>query len=669
MSDSVRLDGACHAISKRAETPSAVQGQAMAPKLFSHALNKGIQAALVRSDRAIQKTSTSQAASTAKTLSQADIQALRQLLNTLVKLLKQLHHNPKAQSVGMPHSGADGGAAPIRFGGGTPQHGCDDTQYGDHRDRMPTMPAVPSAPSHPHAASDPSRPSIPAIPYVPSIPGVPSVPSLPEVPEVPEVPGLPDNEPVPAGQPFSRLTDKSYVDDGSTMAGADRPNPRAISNAVVEQGGERTFADKGASSLLWNWGQFIDHDLGLTRESEEHANIAVPKGDGKFDPQGSGSAEIEFKRAAFEMGPDGKREQINDQTPLMDASMIYGPDKGTEDGLRTFDGGKMKVSDGDHLPVDKDGKVLAGDPRADEQPGLTSLHTLFVREHNRQADLIAKANPGLNDQQIFDAAKRRVTMSVQAITYNEFLPVLLGDSAPVPGKHVPGTEGQISAEFTGAAFRLGHTMVNETLDIRQPDGSIKSVPLREVFMQPGFTKANGIGGILGGLVGQQAEAVDPMIVDTLRNALFGPPGSGGLDLASLNIQRGRDMGLPTYNDMREAMGLKRIDSFNDPIFKGDFGQKLAAVYDHPDQVDLWIGALAEDPKGNSMLGETMTHIVAGQFMATAMADPNFYLNHATPQERAWLADLTLADIIRANTDAKHIDDTAFIATDNTRRYA
>lgn len=508
-----------------------------------------------------------------------------------------------------------------------------------------------------HNSGGPDGPSGPSGQNEPQ----PNVPDLPMTDLTPQRQNAPDQE-------FIRLGAPSYQGNGDMLSGVDRPNPRDISNAVAAQGDERTFAANGASALLWSWGQFMDHDMTLSQEGHETADIAIPAGDPQFDPMGTGAQSIPFERSGFVIGPDGQRQQVNEQTPFVDASMVYGATDDKTHSLRSFEGGRMLVSDGDHLPVDAEGNVMAGDKRANEQPGLTALHTLFVREHNRIADGLSQQNPHMSDQQIFDKARRQVMMEIQAITYNEFLPTLLGDSAPSDLTFNPGTDGRISNEFATAAFRLGHTMVNETVAVKNADGSTKEVPLRELFMSPNFLKDNGVGQVLGGMAGQTAEAVDPMVVDSLRNALFGPPGSGGLDLASLNIQRGRDHGLPSYNDMREAMGLPRIESFNDPAFQGDFGAKMASVYDSPDDVDLWVGALAETPKGNSMLGETMTTIVAGQFAATAAADPNFYTNHASHYEMAWLNNLSLSDIIRANSMGSDIDDTAFIANDHHYGY-
>lgn len=479
----------------------------------------------------------------------------------------------------------------------------------------------------------------------------------------PEKPG-PFAKPL-AEEIITRLAPPSEGAKTGELSGKDRPAPRDISNAVAAQGNQETKNNNNASDLLWSWGQFIDHDMVLTKEGEEAANISVPKGDRGLDPTGTGRGMIPFKRSESVVDSYGIHQQVNEQTPLIDASMVYGATPEETEHLRTHTGGFMKIGEDGFLPDDPDTMVLAGDKRAAEQPGLLSLHTLFVREHNRQAGLIAKANPLMSDDKIFAEARKLVTAEIQAITYNEFLPLLLGNEKSDPGNYYidqTTNDGKVSNEFATAAYRLGHTLVSEKVAVKQADGSIKQVSLDDVFFQPEFTKKEGIGAILSGQSEQTSEKVDNKIVDGLRNRLFGPPGSGapGLDLASLNIQRGRDHNLPTYNAMREALGMRKIESFDDPVFQDGVGEQLASVYASPDEIDLWVGGLAENPSGSSMLGETFTKIVGEQFAKTAKADENFYTRSMSYADQQWLNDLSLADILKANTDNTHIDDTPFI---------
>src|SRR5205823_1787394 len=114
---------------------------------------------------------------------------------------------------------------------------------------------------------------------------------------------------------------------------------------------------------------------------------------------------------------------------------------------------------------------LAGDVRANENSELTSLQTLFVREHNRLATQIAKQHPAWSDEQIYQQARRLVIGEIQNITYNEWLPALLGQNAlPRYTGYNPGVNPGISNEFSTAAFRFGHSMLTDDVDFINNDG-------------------------------------------------------------------------------------------------------------------------------------------------------------------------------------------------------
>ncbi len=241
----------------------------------------------------------------------------------------------------------------------------------------------------------------------------------------------------------------------------------------------------------------------------------------------------------------------------------------------------MKISAGNLLPLNTFGLpnatggpadptqfYVAGDVRANEQVGLTAIHTLMLREHNRLADQIAAENPGWTDEQIYQRARKLVGGEVQVITYNEFLPALLGSYAPsINSVYDPGLDASVLTEFSTALYRVGHTMLSPNLMRMENDGSEAPggpMPLRHAFFVPQNLASGGeLEHFLKGLASDQQQEVDMHMVDDVRNFLFGEPIPGGFDLASLNIQRGRDHGLPDYNSIRVAFGLPAAASFAD----------------------------------------------------------------------------------------------------------
>ncbi|MEM8547832.1 MAG: peroxidase family protein, partial [Pseudomonadota bacterium] len=371
------------------------------------------------------------------------------------------------------------------------------------------------------------------------------------------------------------------------------------------------------------------------------------------------------------------RQQINEITGWIDASNVYGSDLTRAEALRTMDGtGRLKTSAGGMLPYNEAGLAnaggsgaqlfLAGDPRANEQVGLATMHTLFVREHNRLVDEISAANPGLDGEAVYQRARRIVGAQMQHITYTEFLPVLLGADplSPYTG-YDPLVDASIVNEFSSAAYRLGHSMLSGR--IMRIDAAGEMIPeghlgLKDAFFQPQkLVTEGGIEPILRGLAAQVCESVDAFVVDDVRNTLFGAPGSGGFDLVALNIQRGRDHGLPSYNESRIAMGMLPKAAFSEMTTDPDLAARLSSAYPQVDDVDLWIGGLAEDPVGASALGELFHGIVKYQFEVLRDGDRFWYERALPADELAAVRNTTLADIIRRNTDiGDELQDNVFI---------
>lgn len=467
-----------------------------------------------------------------------------------------------------------------------------------------------------------------------------------------------------------RQVPAAYGDGLQSLAGANRPSARAVSNAVVAQS-DLIPNTENASDFIWQWGQFLDHDLDLTDgiDPPEPANIAVPAGDVFFDPQGTGENEIELNRSLYDLqtGTEatGPRQQINEITAWIDASNVYGSDAERAAALRSNDGtGRLKTSAGDLLPFNEAGLAnaggssaelfLAGDVRANEQLGLTVMHTLFMREHNWHADRIRQRDPQLSGEEIYQRARQMVGAEMQVITYEEYLPALLGRGALSRYRgYQPDVNASIANIFSTALFRYGHSALSPTLLRLDAEGNAIEaghLPLRNAFFAPyRLASEGGIEPMLRGLASQVAQQVDNFIIDDVRNFLFGPPGSGGFDLASLNIQRGRDHGLPSYNRVRRAFGLRPARNFGDISSNPQVREALASVYDSVEDVDLWVGGLAEDTLEDALVGELIATVLRDQFEALRDGDRFWYERALDPQQLDQVRNTRLSDIIRRNT--------------------
>ncbi|HZI52651.1 MAG TPA: peroxidase family protein, partial [Chitinophagaceae bacterium] len=195
-------------------------------------------------------------------------------------------------------------------------------------------------------------------------------------------------------------------DPKNALGGLNRPSPREISNVLVDEPVTQ-FTTRVLSTLVYQWGQFLDHEITLTPTGNaEYAPIPLPENEEIF------TEDIPFYRSEFRMtqGVGGTaRQQLNLNTSFIDGSVVYGSDSKRAQWLRTMRNGKLKTSSGNLMPYNTtDGEraspidpnapsmendnggtaktFVAGDVRAAENPVLASIHTLFVREHNSICD-------------------------------------------------------------------------------------------------------------------------------------------------------------------------------------------------------------------------------------------------------------------------------------------
>ena len=460
------------------------------------------------------------------------------------------------------------------------------------------------------------------------------------------------------GTVFIRLGDAHFADGISEPVAG--PNPRSISNIVVGEGDAAVANPEGFSGMMYAWGQFLDHDLDLMDRAGKNIDVVVPEGDPVF---ADGSV-IPIPRANIDpstgTSPENPAMAINSVTGWLDGSQVYGSTEAVAASLRLPDG-HMKTSGGNNLPI-VNGQFLAGDVRAAENPSLTALQTLFIREHNWQVDRLHEAHPKWDGERLYEEARRIVTAELANITYREFLPKLLGDAiAPYHG-YDPHVDPRISEEFAGAAYRFGHSLVSgETERIDNSGASVGAEStLRETFfMSPAaFAADTGADGFLRHLLSDASQAMDVRIVEDLRNFLFDPPVA--LDLAAINIQRGRDLGLGTLNQTRESLGLTPYKTFAEITDDADTVAAMANAYASVDEIDLWTGGLAESHASGAMVGETFQFIIAEQFERLRDGDRLYFENVLDRKTLAMVESTTLSDIIERNTNTPDVQDDAFM---------
>ena len=218
---------------------------------------------------------------------------------------------------------------------------------------------------------------------------------------------------------------------------------------------------------------------------------------------------------------------------------------------------------------------VAGDGRANENFALTSIHTIWARNHNFHVENLIDQGFTGTAEEIFQAAKMLNESDYQRVVFQEFADKLLGGLRATDGGfgnhgwdgYNDQADARISHEFASAVYRVGHSLIGQTLTVIGPDGQPMDVPLFDAFLnptndpaaftgplppgyvpQPGYAQ-HGTAAIIAGTATQVAEEVDFNIVDAVRNDLV----RINADLFAFNVARGWDVGLGTLNQVRASL--------------------------------------------------------------------------------------------------------------------
>ncbi|KAL0129494.1 hypothetical protein PUN28_001634 [Cardiocondyla obscurior] len=492
--------------------------------------------------------------------------------------------------------------------------------------------------------------------------------------------------------PFRRVLPPDYADGielpRKSRSGRMLPSAREVSLKVHKPSAS---SNPSFTVMLAVFGQFLDHDITATalsqgingssitccpsltvpfeRQHPECFPVRVGAGDPVYDL--TNRTCMDFVRSApapqCKIGP---REQLNQVSAFIDGSAIYGSDSETACDLREFIGGRLRMqltsdnrtllppsinpNDGCNREVERHrGRYCfaAGDSRANENLHLTTMHLLWARQHNRIANELARVNPSWSDEKLYQETRRIVGAQLQHITYREFLPIILSDERmnehdlkPLKSGYKRQTHGlnelknnpTIANNFAAAAFRFAHTLLPGLMKMTDAEKDTQSyIELHKMLFNPySLYDADGIRRSVISATTNVIQKYSTHVTSELTSHLFedfmvNSSVPCGLDLVSLNIQRGRDHGLPGYTVWREHCGLGKIGSFSD--LEGHLDpqalEQISMLYNTVDDVDLYTGALAEIPESNSLIGPTFTCLILDQFMRLQKGD-RFWYEHA-----------------------------------------
>ncbi|CAH1403181.1 unnamed protein product [Nezara viridula] len=379
----------------------------------------------------------------------------------------------------------------------------------------------------------------------------------------------------------------------------------------------------------------------------------------------------------------GPAQQMNAVSHLLDGSSLYGSTKEDAKTLRTGKGGQIKLSSvngHDILPslFSSATPLIFGEMRLNIDVMSAVLHLVLVREHNRIASELAHINPNWNDEKLYQEARRIVIAEIQHITYNEWLPVVLGDKetsrrglhfnkqgySDVYNKNVPPS---VYNSFANAAMRFIVSMVDEKLSLYDEERKPSSnMTLRFSLIKPSlFNDVNVMDSLVRMLSTQNCQAKDLSLPHAVTEFLYSIGNETGLDALSLDIQRGRDHGLPPFVAFRKLFGLK-YESFDDltSSIPQEILQDLKKIYQKVSNIDLIVGGLAEIPNKGSLLGPVFSSIIAQQMATTRIGDRYFYDNKDQPypftlNQLSEIRKVSLARLFCDNTSVKKMQPSVF----------
>ncbi|XP_051780693.1 thyroid peroxidase [Erpetoichthys calabaricus] len=516
---------------------------------------------------------------------------------------------------------------------------------------------------------------------------------------------------------------------GHVYNGFELPSVREVSKALFQSFNQSSTEDSIYSRMLVEWGQYIDHDISFTpqsiskstfitgvdcRNTCENLNPCFPI---KIPVNDSFSALrmcLPFYRSSPACGTgDGdilsdtvkmsnKRQQINGLSSFIDASTVYGGTVSVESKIRNLTNkeGLLNVNkkyqdNGREFlpfvaevpspcaqdPLDNNGErtdcFLAGDSRSSEVLSLTTLHTIWLREHNRIAKALKKINNHWSAETVYQETRKIIGALHQIITLRDYVPKIIGSDAfdHYIGKYKaynPLLDPTVSNVFSTAAFRFGHATVPPVLkrldNMFEEKQNYSSVRLHEAFFSPWrLIKEGGLDPVIRGILVQPANVIDQdnLMTDELTEKLFVFNATGTFDLASLNLQRGRDHGLPGYNDWREFCGLHRLNTEGDlstAISNANLIKKLLEIYKHPSNIDVWLGGLVEDILPRGRTGPLFACLIGKQMHALRDGDRFWWENEGifTESQRSELAKHSLSRVMCDNSGVNEVPGDSFL---------
>ncbi|GBP47659.1 Peroxidase [Eumeta japonica] len=533
-------------------------------------------------------------------------------------------------------------------------------------------------------------------------------------------------------RPYGRLFGYYSYADGKhelpkSSSGKPLPNARLISRELFPP---KEINDPEYTLLTMQFGQFVTHDMSLTADilqisvnvqpveccsdgklgpdatnTERCAPIEIPPHDPDFGPAHVECLDLTRTGTTRDRGcsgPDQVAKPVSVVTAWMDLSVVYSSSDKQAKKVREFKGGRLRTTtrEEQEWPPQQENVTqscpgaksknepcyVCGDIRCNQNPQLTSLHIVMLREHNRIAKHLEEINSHWGDEKLFQEARRINIAQYQHFSYSEYLPITIGKEYMIEEKMLfPDAERCVDdydssvdpAVFdehaNGGAFRNFHSAIIGHLQLLNEERSeTGNARLSDWFNRPLIQEANdtvNFDHLVRGMTTQHEQLVDQYVTREIFEFLFREDNEVGSDLRATDIQRSRDHGIPFYVDVRKHLKLKVPKTFKDLTKICGISQKnvekLKTLYENVNDIDLIVGGGLEPLVHGTLSGETFLHILIKEFQTIRRADRFFYQNcednRFTPEQLQSIQQTSMAKVFCDNSEIEYMQPRAFEA--------
>jgi hypothetical protein len=462
------------------------------------------------------------------------------------------------------------------------------------------------------------------------------------------------------------------------------PSPREVSRELLNRD---TFKPATTLNVLAAcWLQFQNHDWFSHGDNSETEFMEIPLGE---DDDWDGGI-MEVRRTSPDSTNSGGKlppTYVNKVTPWWDGSQLYGSTEERNRELRSGEDGKLKLENG-RLPEETKEALHGVDLTGFSDNywvGLSIMHTLFAREHNAICDMLKAHHPTWDDERLFLKARLVNAALIAKIHTIEWTPGILDNPAlhlamnanwyGVLPKWVKRTFGHIgSGELISGIVGspLDHhtapySITSEFVSVYRmhplipDDYQVRSHESDDVVGESDFTPLQGHGtramideyGMANWIYSLGLAHPGAITLHNHPNALRNLVRVNGdhVDIATIDILRDRERGVPRYNDFREKLRKRRVEKFEDLTPNPEWNEQIREVYGGQiDKVDTQVGMLGEALPPGFGFSDTAFRIfilMASRRLKSDRFFTNDYTPEAyTPEGMAWVEENLFGDVVR-----------------------